>query len=379
MTAPDLSVVVVNFNSTIYMDGLLASLLDEPIALNGGRATVEVILIDNASRDEDHEKLERLSSRPEVRLIRNTENVGYAIGNLQGLAVAQGRWHLVSNPDIYVRSGCVATLIDAVEALPGPAVVGPMASFDPDGHVLLPPIELADPYKEALTEIGRHQDSVARYAIRRRAQDAHQFWTASEPMRLPMLSGQFFLARRETFLQHGLFDPAYPLYYEDTDLFRRYGEADIGLWHVPTARIVHHFSRSAMGRPNASMFRNRVGARRYFRKFWGAPGERTFNNLHARADAIAADDECPFDLEVVEAADQPPTISIPDVEGVYLETAGNPKFSLAAGVFPGVAGPFTFPVTFWGQLGTMEFWCRAVEPATGDSLRTWKIVKCPAT
>lgn len=376
MSTPDLSVVVVNFNSTIYLDGLLRSLLDHPIALNGGHASVEVVLIDNASRNEDHEKLERLAARPEVRLIKNTENVGYAIANLQGFDVSRGRFHLVSNPDIYVRPGCVATLINALETLPDTSVVGPMASFDPDGHVLLPPIELADPYRESLTEIGRHQDGVARYAIRRRARDAHRFWTASEPMRLSMLSGQFFLARRETFVEHGMFDPAYPLYYEDTDLFRRYGHAAIGLWHVPAARIVHHFSRSAMGRPNASMFRNRVGARRYFKKFWGERGERTLNSLHARADSIADDSGCPFHLEVVEAAAEPPTISIPDVEGVYLETAGNPKFSLAAGVFPGVAGPFTFPVTFWDELGPMEFWCRAVDPATGDSLRAWKIVKC---
>lgn len=379
MTTPDVSVVVVNFNSTTYLDGLLSSLLDVPVTLNGEAATLEVILIDNASRNEDHEKLELLASRPDVRLIRNTENVGYAIANLQGLTVARGRWHVVSNPDVTVAPDCIATLVDAVETLPNAAVVGPMASFDPDGHVLLPPIELADPYNESLTEIGRHEDPVARFAIRKRAQEAYRFWTTPVPMQVPMLSGQFFLARRDTFLEQGMFDPAYPLYYEDTDLFRRYTQSGLGLWHVPGARIVHHFSRSAMGRPNASWFRNRVGARRYFTKFWGEAGQRTFESLHARAEGFASDARCPFELDVIESGEDPPTLTIPDVEGAYLETSGNPKFNLAAGVFPGDVGTFTLPDTFWGQLGPMEFWCRAVDPTTGDSLRAWKIVKCPAS
>ena len=76
---------------------------------------------------------------------------------------------------------------------------------------------------------------------------------------------------------------------------------------------------------------------------------------------------------------QPHAIQIPEKDGVYLETAGNPKFSLSAGLFPGFTGPFTFPDTFWAQLGPTRFWCRAVDPETGDSLAAWRIAKCPAT
>ena len=379
MSTPDLSICVVNFNSSHYLGDLLGSLLGDPFTIDGRPGEVEVIVVDNASPNDDHLAIQDVAGNPRVRLVRNTENVGYGIANEQALRIARGRWHLVINPDVVVMPGCLQTLIDTLEAIDEAEVVGPLASFDPGGHVLLPPIELPDPYTETLTNVSRHDDAVARFTIRHRARAAHRFWAATTPTPMPMLSGQCFLARRETFLEHGLFDPAYPLYYEDTDLFRRYTHEGLGLYHVPAARIVHHFSRSTMSRLKASMYRNRIGALRYFGKWFGETGRRTFESVHARADARGLDDSCPFDLIDVTSGDAPPTIEIPEHDGVYLETAGNPKFSLAAAMFPGSTGAFTFPDIFWGALGEMSFWCRAVNPETGDTLRAWRISKCPAT
>ena len=127
------------------------------------------------------------------------------------------------------------------------------------------------------------------------------------------------------------------------------------------------------------MYRNRMGALRYFEKWFGEAGRRTFESVHARADARGLDDNCPFELEPIDAGDTAPAIEIPETAGVYLETAGNPKFSLAAAVFPERSGSFTFPDIFWQALGAMTFWCRAVDPETGDTLRAWRITKCPGT
>lgn len=379
MKQPDVSISVVNFNSSHFLGALLNSLLDDPFTVDGRDGEVEIIIVENASPDDDHQAIEDLAGNARVRLVRNTANVGYAIANEQALRIARGKWHLVINPDVVVMPGCLQAMIDALETIEEAVVVGPLASFDPGGHVLLPPIELPDPYTESLTCAGRHDDAIARFAIRHRARAAHRFWSAVEPIPMSMLSGQCFMARRESFLEHGLFDPAYPLYYEDTDLFRRYTHAGLGLYHVPAARIVHHFSRSTMSRLKASMYRNRMGALRYFGKWFGEAGRRTFEAVHARAEQRARDEHCPFELEDVRAGDTPPTIQVPDVEGVYLETAGNPKFSLAAAIYPESGGAFTFADIFWGALGEMTFWCRAVQPDTGDTLHAWRITKCPGT
>ena len=148
----DLSVVIVNYNSSAFLVDLIDSLLADAFTVEGRPGTVEVIVLDNASKEGDHRRLESLRERG-VRLLRNTENVGYALANNQGFHVASGRWHLVSNPDVRILPGCIQALMDALATLPRAAIVGPLATIDPDGEFLMPPIELNDPYLDTLESI----------------------------------------------------------------------------------------------------------------------------------------------------------------------------------------------------------------------------------
>lgn len=376
MRTPDVSVAIVNFNSASMLEGLLGSLREDAFTVEGRAGRLEILVVDNASRAEDHQLLQDACRRAGARLLRNSENVGYAIANNQALHAARGRWHLVSNPDVLVKPGCIAALIEALEATPGAALVGPLASMDLAGDVLLPPNELPEPYNESLVSIARSHPGVARFHVRRRARYARIYWTADAPLRLPMLSGGFFLGRRETLLKHGLFDAGYPLYYEDTDLFRRYHQRDLGLWHVPAARIVHHFSRSALPRMKAAMYRNGVGARRYFRQHFGAAGERLLATLVARASAHAEDQRVPWAVQELAPSATAPAVDVPDA-AVCVEVSGNAKFSLTVGIFPGKAGSFRLPQPFWDSLACTHYWIRTVDPVTGDTLQAWRATRCP--
>ncbi|MSR73966.1 MAG: glycosyltransferase [Planctomycetes bacterium] len=378
MKSPDLSLAVVNYNSAALLDGMLGSALADQFMVGGREGRLELLVVDNASRHEDHRELAAVCSRHGARLLRNSENVGYAIANNQALQAARGRWHMVSNPDVLIRPGCVQHLLDALETLPQAALTGPLASMDLAGEVLLPPNELPETFSESLVNIARSSDGVARFHVRRRARYAHRYWTAAEPMRLPMLSGGFFLGRRDTFLRHGLFDPGYPLYFEDTDLFRRYHQRDLALWHIPAARIVHHFSRSALPRMKAAMFRNSLGARRYFNAHFGAAGSRACGRLIERAAEHAVDQRCPFPLTVLEPSAQAPRIVLPQTAGVYVEVSGNAKFSLTVGLFPQQVGAWQVPQAFWDSLACTHYWLRTVNPATGDTIEAWRATRCPA-
>jgi hypothetical protein len=192
---------------------------------------------------------------------------------------------------------------------------------------------------------------------------------------MEMLSGGFFLGLRTLIEKHGLFDPAYPLYYEDTDLFRRYLMLGLKLLHVPEARIVHHFSRSAIPVIKAALFRNGIGARRYFKKFFGEAGERTWRLAHERANLKEKDRSCPWPLETITAGQEAPQFLIPTDADVYLEVSGNPKFSLAVGIYP-PSGTYQFPSGFWEPLPKTSYWVRLACARTGDTLRAWRIDKC---
>ena len=374
----DLSIVVVNYNSSVYLAGFLDTLLAQPIRWRGQALQLEVIVIENASPSEDQRALEALK-RPVVRFLRNTENLGYALANNQGLALARGRYHLVANPDVRCGQGCITALLEKLESLPGAAIVGPLATMDHQGEVLLPPNELPNPYNENVTTLAKVYQGLGRFNMRRRTRYAFDYWTAREPMRIPMLSGAFFLARRSTFLEHGLFDPGYPLYYEDTDLFRRYFERGLGLWHVPEATIVHHFSRSTLTRMKAAMYRNDVGARRYFRTHFGAAGLRSHQVAKERFEASGRAHIGPISFEDLAPSPDCPPLPVPEGDGVYLEIAGNPQFTLAVGIFPGRSGEYRLPSSFWDELGPNRYWCRAVDPSTFDTAAAWTINKSLGT
>ncbi len=382
MTAPspaiDLSVVVVSFNSAALVDRLIPTLIADSFHVEGRPGSLEIIVIDNASPDDDQALFDSLARWPMVRLLRNAHNVGYSLANLQGLHLARGKWHLVSNPDVLVQPGCLNALFRALEQTRA-AIVGPLATMDPEGLVLMPPNDLPDPSTESLVQLGRRHDGIARYQLHERSRRAHAAWTASSPLPMDMLSGGFFLAARATLERYGFLDPTYPLYYEDTDLFRRYRAQGQTLFHVPDARIVHLFSRSTFSRFRGAMYRNRIGRDRYFSTHFGAAGLRTLETVLARAVARDCDGQAPFPLEILPPNSNPPTVDLPDVPGAFLEIAGQARFSLAVGLFPPAPGSFTWPRTWWESLPSVHYWCRAVDPSTGRTLKAWRVTKCPPT
>jgi GT2 family glycosyltransferase len=373
---PDLSAVVVNFQSADYTLGLIDTLRGDRFEIDGRPGRLEITVVDNASRGEDVARLAPHVGSG-VRLIRNTENAGYALANNQGFRVSSGKYHMVVNPDVRVRPGSISELIRALETLPDAGLVGPIASMDEEGAVLLPPNELPDPWREALTSLARMYRGAALYNARLRARFAHRYWRSEEPLDLDMLSGGCFLGRRKTFLEHGLFDGGYPLYYEDTDLFRRLRGRGLKLWSVPSVRIVHFFSRSAITRMKAALFRHGVSAARYFGRWFGPAGARVLDEMRARADAAGREDASPWSFEDLVAKGSPPSLPIGAVPGEYLEIAGNPQFTLAAGIFPGRSGPFEVPAGFFQELGDGTYWMRTVDPSTSDTLRVWRILKTP--
>ena len=96
MTAPSVSVVIVNFNTGEY----LARCLDT-LAAGVDPLEYEVVVVDNASSDDsatvvgDH--------APRARLIRNGVNAGFGRAVNQAVAVARGDLVLLLNPDCELR------------------------------------------------------------------------------------------------------------------------------------------------------------------------------------------------------------------------------------------------------------------------------------
>ena len=146
---------------------------------------------------------------------------------------------------------------------------------------------------------------------------------------------------------------------------------------MPSVRIVHLFSRSAITRLKGALLRHDVSARRYFRTWFGEAGLKVHLEMKARADTFgrAPSSPWPFGELLTDAA---PTIEVADVPGAFVEIAGNPQFTLAAGVFPDRHGPFEIPADFFAELGPGAYWLRTVDPRTGDTIQVWRVQKTSA-
>ena len=107
----DLTVTLVSWNTNALLRACLRSLLAN---INGCR--VEVHVVDNASTDGSPEMVR--AEFPDVRLIENTKNVGFALANNLSWRESRGRYWMLLNPDTIVRPGAFAALVRFMDARP---------------------------------------------------------------------------------------------------------------------------------------------------------------------------------------------------------------------------------------------------------------------
>lgn len=108
--SPRVSVVVVAYQSGPLLAECLESLRVQTMADH------EVILVDNASSD--GAVAAAMRDHPQVQLIANTENLGFAAAVNQGARAARGRWLVLLNPDAFANRDWLARLLAAAQAHP---------------------------------------------------------------------------------------------------------------------------------------------------------------------------------------------------------------------------------------------------------------------
>ena len=114
----EISFITSLFDCLDYTKAYLASLEATVTGLN-----YEVILIDDASRDETPRYLQTLPDPP-YRIIRNEENVGFARSNNIGAAHARGRYLCLLNNDLILRQGWLEPMLELLESEPNVGAVG---------------------------------------------------------------------------------------------------------------------------------------------------------------------------------------------------------------------------------------------------------------
>lgn len=224
------------------------------------RPPFELIMVDNGSHDGTTEYLRALAhKKPEVRVIHNPVNLGYAVACNQGLAAATGEFMVVMNNDILVSERWLEGLVGPAAEHPYFGIVGPRTNYV-TGCQLVRDV----PYGEDDFE-GFH-----RFAEECRERNRGKGFFAA------VAFGFCLLLRRDLLNKIGGFDPRFGLgNFEDADLCFRALSAGYNVW-ISDEVFVHHFgSRSFTGNKidfSELMIRNH---RRFVAK-WRLPTRANF-------------------------------------------------------------------------------------------------------
>lgn len=253
-TAPDLSVVIVSWNTRELTLRCLAALADA-----AGGLRCEAIVVDNGSNDGTPAAIR--ARFPAVRLVEPGRNLGFAGGNNVGLALARGRFLCLLNPDTEPQRGALSALVAFLVANPAIGAVGPRL-LNPDGSE-----QAVGFHFPTLAQIGLDffplGGRFAETALNGRYPDA----TRDRPFPIDFPLGACILARRAAVDATGLLDEGFFMYSEEVDWCRRMQAAGWPIWCVPTTEVIHHGGQS-VAQQSARMFVELQRSRlRYYRRY----------------------------------------------------------------------------------------------------------------
>ena len=244
---PDTVAVIVSYNVAPLLHECLASIAE---AAEAGGITVHVVVIDNASSDHS---VEVARTNRNTTVVANTRNVGFGLACNQGIAIARaiGSEHILFlNPDARLAPDALAALRNALETSPRHAIAGPDLRF-PDGR--------PQPSRRRFPNLATLLVESTPLQWRGGGIDGSSGWPLIEPIirryqcadladvsgTVDWISGACLLIRVTALAAVGGFDPAFFLYFEETDLAHRLRESGWTCTYTPEARVFHHRSQSA--------------------------------------------------------------------------------------------------------------------------------------
>jgi N-acetylglucosaminyl-diphospho-decaprenol L-rhamnosyltransferase len=258
-----LSIVIVSWNTRELLARCLESLATRPgdSLDSGGRASTEILVVDNASRDGSAEHVRE--QFPGVRLIANTANVGFAAACNQAMRVANGEFVVLLNSDAQVEFAALNVLVHFMETYPTVGAAGPML-VDVSGARQTS----CSPAPTLLREVWRlfHLDALWPYAVYR----MHQ-WPTDRARAVDTAQGACLILRRSALDHVGRLDERFFIYSEEVDLCQRLRQAGWGVYWVPEARVLHHGGQSTRQAALAMFLRLYQAKILYFRKHGGEP------------------------------------------------------------------------------------------------------------
>ncbi len=233
-----LSVVILNYNVRYFLELCLKSVQEALISIDA-----EIIVIDNNSSDDSCAMVERLF--PNIKLIRNQENIGFSKANNQAVKEARGQFICILNPDTVVAEDTFTRLIEFAQSKQNIGAIG---------------CKLIDGTGKYLPESKRNVPVVKVAAQKMLGNVTHYYANHVDQEsigKVDILVGAFMFIKKEVYNEVGGFDEDYFMYGEDIDLSYKLIKAGYDNYYYGETAIIHYKGESTL--------KNRSYAKRFYR------------------------------------------------------------------------------------------------------------------
>lgn len=231
--AGGISIIIVNFNTGILLIRCLDSIRAQE------KIECRVIVVDNASVDNSVGFIR--AGYPEVQLIVNDRNLGFAMANNQAIEKAQDDLLLFLNPDTQLEPGCLTAIREFMDTQPDIGMAG-AAIVNDDGS---PHCSIEDSYP------GQHYSRGEVEGL---------------PGKIAWILGAALVARKEVIAAVHGFDERFFLYAEDIDLCLEVRKQGWLLGFIADATVMHLEGQSEKNAPFAKVMERKTRAELIFFK-----------------------------------------------------------------------------------------------------------------
>lgn len=243
---PDLSIIIVNWNTCQLLADCLSS-----IAQTAGNLNLEIIVVDNGSTDGSQLTLKQ--QFPQVHLVENNQNLGFAKANNQALTLSRGRYALLLNSDTIVLPGALADLVRFADTHSDAGIIG-CKLLNADGSLQ----ESWASFPTLWSEI------LGRNFRRRRLVDE-----TSSVYEVDWVGGACMLARPEAMREVGFLDESYFMYSEETDWCFRMQRHGWKVYYLAGSNIIHLGGGSASRASLTQLMRLYQSKLHFFQQHYG--------------------------------------------------------------------------------------------------------------
>lgn len=227
----DLSIITVPWNvKDLVRDNLKA------IYRNTKNIKFEIFAVDNKSADGTVDMLVR--EFPQVNLIANNYNAGFAKANNQAIEMSQGRYVLLLNPDMRVKDGTLETMVKWMDEHPEAGVAG-CRLLKEDGEIV-PHVRRIPTIWDQLAIVLKLPHVFPKILNKYLFKD----FDYSKEAEVDSIRGSFFMIRRELLDKIGGLDELYFIWFEEVDYCIRARKAGYKVMYTPVVDCIDHIGKS---------------------------------------------------------------------------------------------------------------------------------------